>query len=104
MHPSRIEYPKIGDKVVYFDDKNHFTMCYRNEIQSKPVLIKYNEYTILSIVPGTGITFATFEEIHGLHDLSDFLRSNDTLLRKHKLQQLNDNVKRRSRRIFKVSF
>ena len=105
MWPSRMVWPKVGEQVVFFDDSSgheHFVMLYTCENKTIPILKKYEVFTIKSISLGTGVTFATFEEIHGTHDLSDFLQMNDIWLRKHKLETLNDRVRKGSQRIRKV--
>lgn len=103
MYPCRVEYPRVGDKVVYYDDTHrHFVMLFNCGKKRRPVLEKDKLYTITSVIPGTGMTFVTFEEVHGDHDLSDFVRPNDILLRKNKLDRLNDRIGKSGKGIRKV--
>ena len=105
MYPSRMVWPKVGEQVVFFDDSEdheHFVMLHDSENKTVPILSKYEIFTIKTIIPGSGSTFATFEEIHGIHDLADFLQMNDIWLRKHKLETLNDRVRKSGKGIRKV--
>lgn len=96
MYPTRIKYPKVGDEIVYFDDSFTFS--------DNEKLTKFDTYIIKKIVLGSGVTFACLERCRGyLYNLADFVRPNDILLRKHKLEKINENSQRTSKGIHKMS-
>jgi len=87
MYPSRIKKPKIGDKVIFYD--NGFCLSFiKEEEKEQSKLIRFEEYTIKTLIAGTGTTFTIFEEVCGQHDLGCFLLPNDILLRRNKLNKI----------------
>ena len=92
MYPSHIKNPKIGDEIVYFDDSFTF--------RDNKKITKFDTYIIKKIVLGTGMTFACLERCGDyLYNLDDFVKPNDILLRKYKLNKLNDRFRKSSQRI-----
>ena len=95
MYPCRIKYPKVGDEIIFFDDSFTFT--------DNEKLTKFDTYIIKKIVPGTGMTFTLLEGCgNWLYNLSDFVRPDDILLRKYKLEKINDRNRKSGKRIQKV--
>ena len=80
-----------GDKVIYVGEANPYRLMWTNGSYPSTITIyKYNEYTIDSIIYGTGMTFLRIKEVEGMFDGSNFCYANDSRLRKWKLRKITN--------------
>jgi len=78
-----------GDKVIYVGEANPYRLMWTNgSYPSTITMHRYNEYTIDSIMHGTGMTFLRIKEFEGMFSSTDFCYPNDERLRKKKLKKI----------------
>lgn len=78
-----------GDKVIYIGEANPYRLIWTNGSYPSTITIhRFEEYTIDSIIYGTGMTFLKIKEYEGMFSHTDFCYPNDERLRGKKLSKI----------------